>query len=136
MQRKKVKYIDMSRLPTDYTQLVDELEDPVLDADDLLDIELKGGILEFDECLAYLMILKDDLSEKEYDYAMRIHKRGRMKATYELFEQLRKNSTAAAEMMIVRLSSVLAQQPDQMANLPDFNFNIYKQNNPINENPE
>lgn len=97
----------MSRLPTDYTELVEESEG-VLDADDLLDIELKAGILEFNECLEYLLVEKEDLSEAEYNYAKRIHKRGRNKSVYEIFEQLRKNSTSAAEMMITRLSTVLA----------------------------
>jgi|GEM_PF-6803899 len=113
----------MSRLPIDYTDLVKNHQ-TVFDEDELLEIEMKGAILEFEECLDFLMIDIDDLTPEALRIAKKVHKRGRMKAVYDAYTKL--SGKQGAELLLNKLATTFATPPEDQASLgPSFVFNAF-----------
>ena len=64
----------MSRQKVNYNEL--DLEH--LDAEDLINIEIKAKALSLDECFDFLCIDKNELPESDLKWATLAHKRGRV----------------------------------------------------------
>jgi hypothetical protein len=112
---------------TDYTALVQDENDFILDADDMTSIEISAAGLSVEQCLHVLGMDKDDLSEDEYKIVVKIHKRGEAKAisdaTSKLFSSMsNKGGSTAALEYLKAMSERFASEPEQQMSGSGFSF--------------
>lgn len=116
----------MSRLPASYRDIKGLL---ALDDVDLSVIESKASVLSLAECLQYLTIDEDDLSESEMDTAFKVHRKGRLdaihKAGLNLFSQMAgRNGAEASLSYLKQMSATFKEEGAVSTSSAGFNFNI------------
>ena len=108
----------MTRMLTDYSKL--EKEIPLLNREDLLNIELGAGALSIEQCLDTLGIEIADVPEAEMKLIVRVHKLGRAKSIAGAFTKLnsamggRNGGQIALELLKARCTEFSLVQADAL----------------------
>jgi hypothetical protein len=117
------------RLPTNYRDIKDM---SILEAEDLLSIELSAKTLSLDESLEAIFLTIDDLSEYEQNIVKRVWRRGRnlgvQAAGDNLFKQMSlRSGTQACVEYLKQMSSAfqLVVTPNSPSSGGGFSFNVF-----------
>jgi hypothetical protein len=116
-----------SRLKTDYKGIGDL---PTLMAEDLLSIELKAKAMTLPECLEFLFLTEDELTEEEARFAKLAYRKGRAAgistAADNLFAsmKMRGGGPVALEYLRQLSGTFTLEATPEAGTKSGFNFNV------------